>query len=133
MGAVKILRESRQSRFQSQLRKEIQNLKPDKMKLIILSMLVMASLVASNGQVAMDEDVPQDVGTLTINDVEEALLSEDVGLDSEERGICIWKRIKGRRCRLCYGFADYENMMLADNGPEESRICFRYGRYTACC
>ena len=48
------------------------------MKLIILSMLVMASLVASNGQVAMDEDVPQDVGTLTINDVEEALLSEGI-------------------------------------------------------
>lgn len=71
------------------------------MKLIILSMVVMASLVASNG-LPMDEDTTsidtrgyettkpkaQDVGTLTLNDVEDALLSEGILYFSKVSVLC---------------------------------------------
>jgi len=118
------------------------------MKLIVLSMLVMASLVASTPTAVMDENIPEvDVGALTLNDVEDPLSFEDVVLDTEEskkkgKKSCYRKKIWGHKCSVCCSQkADDEDMTAADNaapGLEEALgICINvrvFGRKCkACC
>merc|ERR1712025_999900 len=77
---------------------------------MILSMLVMASMVASTP--AMD------IEDFTINDVANAFSSEDFGLGTEKTH-CKFKWIRGLWIKNCYARAccaatdtDYNNMML---------------------
>merc|ERR1711894_213384 len=85
------------------------------MKLMILSMLVMASMVASTP--VMDKE------DFTFNDVTNAFSSEVFGLGTE-KSHCKAKWVTGLwikvYVRVCCNTADYKNMILADSlAPKE--------------